>query len=65
MSQTYVTKTKTLRTIQCSGFKVVTIMNMTKVLNPAALTKTMKQNSDATPGPKEDLLLSLPPWCRF
>ena len=40
-------------------------MDITKLLNPAALTKTMKQNSDAAPGPKEDLLLSLPPWCTF
>ena len=40
-------------------------MDITKLLNPAALTMTMKQNPDATPGPKEDLLLSLPPWCTF
>ena len=40
-------------------------MDMTKLLNPAALTMTMIENTDAAPGPKVDLPLPLPPWCTF
>ena len=65
MSQTYVTKTKTLRTIQCSGFKVVTIMNMTKVLNPAALTMTMIENPELHLAPKQTFFCHFLPGVHF
>ena len=40
-------------------------MDMTKLLNPAALTMTMIENPDDVPAPKVDLLPPLPPWCTF